>query len=100
MLPIGIYLHGTLVPVALGVEIAGAHGTTHAKIERQRQYRDALAPGRVRGAVRRSVINDDDVRVQLSIPTDFVKHFGECLLLVPRGNNDEERAHLDRLSCQ
>ncbi len=90
VLSVRVELAGVLVPHALGVLEAGAHGSADPQVERQVKHGH---PGRARdvgGRVRGPVGYDQDVREGRFFNLHGFEDAREHLLFVPRGDDDEE----------
>ena len=61
VLAVAVDLHGHLVAVLSGVQVAGLHGPADAEVERQRQHRGTGRPGAWGGRIGGAVVDDEHV---------------------------------------
>ena len=88
MLTIRVDLDYRLVPLPLGEQESGPHGTTHTDVEGQgRNIGPSLASKTCRG-VRRPVIHNEHTALGVVI-LDLRDHFRDGALLIPRWNGDK-----------
>src|SRR5207253_4753867 len=85
VLPVAVDLYRDVVAVLEGVAIAGLDGAADTEVEGEAKHMSAAIRGDPGSAVRRAVVDDDDVEAGVESP-QLVDHAPDRLFLVQRGH--------------
>ena len=87
MLAVAVHLHGHIIAVAHGIQVAALHVAADAQIDRQVQERVMMPAKQLGAAVGRAVVHDEKIHLRAFRAQIFHRIDDVILLIVARDDN-------------